>query len=322
MIKIGMIEEGLTEVLGELVVQEGMMMVLGVVEEPGEEVVVVGGIGRKGKKTNGDQEVGMTDEGMTMVPDVDPHEEGPHLLEEDPLHQEIVLEMLMEVDGVEEMLLLEDHPPGACHLGVVEVGMSLDEMMGLGGVLLQGGISEIEMVGHGDLALEMMDQEVEIVVDHVEVDGILAKEEALPLDVCAIAPLDVDLLHEEIMAVMTIVEVHHLVDLHQIVMDGVVVVIGLLLVEAHLRDVVLHVEEDVMMDLLTGAEIDLPLEMTLLLVNLVKDQPVTTKMMAGLLSNVKGHTNWEFLGNLIYKSSYLGYLISLNWLVNLIGCLP
>merc|ERR1719357_1590964 len=140
---------------------------------------------------------------MTMVPDVDPHEEGPHLLEEDPLHQEIVLEMLMEVDGVEEMLLLEDHPPGACHLGVVEVEMSLDEMMGLGGVLLQGGISEIEMV-----------------VDHVEVDGILAKEEALPLDVWAIAPLDVDLLHEEIMAVMTIVEVHRLVDLHQIVMDG------------------------------------------------------------------------------------------------------
>merc|ERR1712079_606980 len=102
----------------------------------------------------------------------------------------------MEVDGVEEMLLLEDHPPGAC-------------------------------------------------------------------------PLGVDLLHEEIMAVMTIVEVHRLVNLHQIVMDGVVVVIGLLLVEAHLRDVVLHVEEDVMMDLLTGAEIDLPLEMTLLLVNLV-----------------------------------------------------
>merc|ERR1712228_398675 len=289
-----MIEEGLTEVLGEQVVQEGMMMVPGVVEEPGEEVEVVGGIGRKGKKTNGDQEVGMIDEGMTMVPDVDLHEEGPHLLEEDPLHQEIVLEMLMEVDGVEEMLLLEDHPPGACHLGVVEVEMSLDEMMGLGGVLLQGGISEIEMGDHGDLALEMMDQEVEIVVDHVEVDGILAKEEVLPLDVWAIAPLDVDL--------------------HQIVMDGVVVVIGLLLVEAHLQDVVLHVEEDVMMDLLTGAEIDLPLEMTLLLVNLVKDQPVTTKMMAGLLSNVKGHTNWEFLGNLIYKSSYLGYLISLNWL--------
>jgi len=194
----------------------------------------------------------------------------------------------------------------------VEVEMSLEEMMGQGEVLLQGGISEIGMVDHGDLALEMMGQEEEIVADHVEVEEILATEEALLQDVWVIALRDVDLLHEEIMAVMTIVEVHHLVDLHQIVMDGVVVVIGLLLVEAHLRDVVLHVEVDVMMDLLIGAEIDLPLEMTLLLVNLVKDQPVTTKMMAGLLSNVKGHTNWELLGNLIFKSSYLGYLISFN----------
>merc|ERR1712142_1024083 len=48
------------------------------------------------------------------------------------------------------------------------------------------------------------------------------------------------------------------------------------------------------------------------LVNLVKDQPVTTKMMAGLLSSVKGHTNWELLGNLIFRSSYPGYLISFN----------
>merc|ERR1719419_449491 len=174
-----------------------------------------------------------------MVPDVDPHEEGPHLQEEDPLHQETVLEV------------------------VVEVEMSQEEMMGQEGVLLQGGISEIGMVDHGDLALEMMGQEVEIVADHVEVEEILATEEAL-------------------------------------------------LQDAHLRDVVLHVEVDVMMDLLIGAEIDLPLEMTLLLVNLVKDQPVTTKMMAGLLSNVKGHTNWELLGNLIFKSSYLGYLISFN----------
>merc|ERR1719293_386682 len=213
-------------------------MVPGVVEEPGEEVEVVGGIGRKGKKTNGDQEVEMIDEEMMMVPDVDPHEEGPHLQEEDPLHQETVLEVLMEVDGAEEMPLLEDHHPDACRLGVVEVEMSLEEMMGRGGVLLQG--------------------------------GILATEEALLQDVWVIALRDVDLLHEEIMAVMTIVEVHH-------------------------RDVVLHVEVDVMMDLLIGAEIDLPLEMTLLLVNLVKDQPVTTKMMAGLLSNVKGHTNWELL---------------------------
>merc|ERR1719419_1441263 len=227
----------------------------------------------------------MIDEEMMMVPDVDPHEEGPHLQEEDPLHQETVLEVLMEVDGAEEMPLLEDHPPDACRQGVVEVEMSLEEMMG---------------------------QEVEIVADHVELEEILATEEALLQDVWVIALRDVDLLHEEIMAVMTNVEVHHLVDLHQIVMDGVVVVIGLLLVEAHLRDVVLHVEVDVMMDLLIGAEIDLPLEMTLLLVNLVKDQPVTTKMMAGLLSNVKGHTNWELLGNLIFKSSYLGYLISFN----------
>merc|ERR1719356_808909 len=268
MIKIGMIGEGLTEVLGELVVQEGMMMVPGVVEEPGEEVEVVGGIGRKGKKTNGDQEVEMIDEEMMMVPDVDPHEEGPHLQEEDPLHQETVLEVLMEVDGAEEMPLLEDHHPDACRLGVVEVEMSLEEMMGQGGALLQGGISEIGMVDHGDLALEMMGQEEEIVADHVEVEEILATEEALLQDVWVIALRDVDLLHEEIMAVMTIVE-------------------------AHLRDVVLHVEVAVIMDLLIGAENDLPLEMTLLLVNLVKDQPVTTKMMAGLLSNVKGHTNWE-----------------------------
>merc|ERR1712142_635044 len=197
MIKIGMIGEGLTEVLGELVVQEGMMMVPGVVEEPGEEVEVVGGIGRKGKKTNGDQEVEMIDEEMMMVPDVDPHEEGPHLQEEDPLHQETVLEVLMEVDGAEEMPLLEDHPPDVCRLGVVEVEMSLEEMMG---------------------------QEVEIVADHVEVEEILATEEALLQDVWVIALRDVDLLHEEIMAVMTIVEAHHLVDLHQIVMDGVVVV--------------------------------------------------------------------------------------------------
>merc|ERR1719217_38401 len=94
-----------------------------------------------------------------MVPDVDPHEEGPHLQEEDPLHQETVLEVLMEVDGAEEMPLLEDHHPDACRLGVVEVEMSLEEMMGQGGVLLQGGISEIGMVDHGDLALEMMGQE-------------------------------------------------------------------------------------------------------------------------------------------------------------------
>merc|ERR1719499_1548271 len=150
--------------------------------------------------------------------------------------------------------------------------------MGQEGVLLQGGISEIGMVDHGDLALEMMGQEVEIVADHVEVEEILATEEALLQDVWVIALRDVDLLH----------------------------------VEAHLRDVVLHVEVDVMMDLLIGAEIDLPLEMILLLVNLVKDQLVTTKMMAGLLSNVKGHTNWELLGNLIFKSSYLGYLIRFN----------
>merc|ERR1719499_1296449 len=103
-----------------------------------------------------------------MVPDVDPHEEGPHLQEEDPLHQETVLEVLMEVDGAEEMPLLEDHPPDACRQGVVEVEMSLEEMMGQEGVLLQGGISEIGMVDHGDLALEMMGQEVEIVADHVE----------------------------------------------------------------------------------------------------------------------------------------------------------
>merc|ERR1719499_914743 len=139
-----------------------MMMVPGVVEEPGEEVEVVGGIGRKGKKTNGDQEVEMIDEEMMMVPDVDPHEEGPHLQEEDPLLQETVLEVLMEVDGAEEMPLLEDHPQDACRLGVVEVEMSQEEMMGQEGVLLQGGISEIGMVDHGDLALEMMGQEVEI----------------------------------------------------------------------------------------------------------------------------------------------------------------
>merc|ERR1719295_2178167 len=133
-------------------------MVPGVVEEPGEEVEVVGGIGRKGKKTNGDQEVEMIDEEMMMVPDVHPQEE-------DPLHQETVLEVLMEVDGAEEMPLLEDHPPDVCRLGVVEVEMSLEEMMGQEGALLQGGISEIGMVDHGDLALEMMGQEEEIVAD-------------------------------------------------------------------------------------------------------------------------------------------------------------
>merc|ERR1719293_590237 len=153
-------------------------MVPGVVEEPGEEVEVVGGIGRKGKKTNGDQEVEMIDEEMMMVPDVDPHEEGPHLQEEDPLHQETVLEVLMEVDGAEEMPLLEDHHPDACRLGVAEIGM----------------------VDHGDLALEMMGQEEEIVADHVEVEEILATEEALLQDVWVIALRDVDLLHEEIMA--------------------------------------------------------------------------------------------------------------------------
>merc|ERR1719435_787294 len=181
----------------------------------------------------------------------------------------------------EEDLLQEDH-----HQGVQEVEM----MDPLEGLRLPEEISGTEMVVvPGDQVLEM----ILVIVALQEEGEILVKEEDLHQGawVIDLRPEE-DLLPEETLVVMMTEEeeeAHHRAVLPLIAMEevcGVEVGTDPLPEEDHHQGVVLlHAVEAEMMDLLIGAEeTDLLPVMTHPLPN--PDQPVNTKMKAGLQSSV------------------------------------
>jgi len=288
------IEEG----LGELEVEEKMMM--GQEAEHGEVVVVAvaGGIEKRGRKMSGDQEVEIEEREGMMMEGVARHPRGEALRLEEGLHQEVMEEL-----GEGEMPPQED-----LHQGVEEVEMMVLQEE----AHHQEEISGIEMV-------EVLGDQAPGTILHVtavvqeEGGGILATGEG-PLQgewVTGLHPEEGHHLGETLGETM-IGEVL-LLDVHlQTVMEGecgAVVVTGLppgedLLLgadlpqeEAPLQGVALHPAEDpVTMDLLTGAVTDLLHVTTLPLPNLA-DQPVITKTKAGQLSSVSPEYSWDYPGS-------------------------
>merc|ERR1719225_89070 len=237
------IEEG----LGELEVEEKMMM--GQEAEHGEVVVVAvaGGIEKRGRKMSGDQEVEIEEREGMMMEGVARHPRGEALRLEEGLHQEVMEEL-----GEGEMPPQED-----LHQGVEEV-----EMM----VLQEEAHHQEEILGIE--MVEVLGDQAPGTILHVtavvqeEGEGILATGEG-PLQGEWVTGLHPEEAHhqEEILGETMTGEVL-LLDVHlQTVMEGecgAVVVTGLPPGEDLLLGVDLHPAEDpVTMDLLTGAVTDL-----------------------------------------------------------------
>lgn len=273
---------------GVLVVERRTRMLREAVAVLGEVVEVAGGIGRRGRKMSGDHGVEMIAGGTMMD-----HPGAFHHLPEEVLHQEEdLLPEETEELGEGEMLLQEDH-----HQDVEE-----EEMMGhLEGLhLLEETLGTEMVVVPGDQVLGM----ILVIVALQEEGEILVKGEDLHQGAWVTdLHLEEDLLPEETLAVMMTgeEEAHHPAVLPLIAMEeecGVEVGTDPLLEEDLLQGVVLlqegdhhpgvvllHAVEAEMMDLLIGVEeTDLLPVMTHPLPN--PDQPVNTKMKAGLQSSV------------------------------------
>merc|ERR1719225_1354091 len=265
------IEEG----LGELEVEEKMMM--GQEAELGEVVVgvVAGGIEKRGRKMSGDQEVEIEEREGMMMEGVARHPQGEALRLEEGLHQEVMEEL-----GEGEMPPQED-----LHQGVAEVEMMVLQEE----AHHQEEISEIEMV-------EVLGDPAQGTILHVtavvqeEEEGILATGEGHLQGEWATG------LHRE--------EGHHLGETLGETMIGEVLLLGVHLqtvMEEECGAVVVTglppAEDPVTMDLLTGAVTDLLHVTTLPLLNLA-DQPVIIKMRAGQLLSVRPKVSWDYPGSL------------------------
>merc|ERR1719225_2676 len=265
------IEEG----LGELEVEEKMMM--GQEAELGEVVVgvVAGGIEKRGRKMSGDQGVEIEEKEGMMMDGVARHPRGEALRQEEGLHQEVMEEL-----GEGEMPPQED-----LHQGVEEVEMMVLQEE----ALRQEEISEKEMAEVlGDQAPETILLVTAVVQEGEE--GILATDEVPRQGEWATG------LHPE--------EGHHQGETLEEMMIGEVLLLGVHLqtvMEEECGAVVVTglppAEDPVTMDLLTGAVTDLLHVTTLPLLNLA-DQPVIIKMRAGQLLSVRPKVSRDYPGSL------------------------